>query len=121
MFEHNFFATEKIFGRPNGTHEICVLEENECIFKKEKLKKLTSVLHRLWSTEKTTLQKANFSKTPRFALKESAFAPLVAPLHPVSRQGGAKALSPATEEATLRVISALSALRWSKMIFRRFA
>ena len=67
--EHNFFAHKKKFRRPNGTHEICLLEEDECIFEKEKVNKLTSVLHRVWSIEKTTLQKPNFSKTPRFALK----------------------------------------------------
>ena len=47
------------------------LEKSECIFQKEKVNKSASVLHRVWSNEKTTLQKPNFSKTPRFALKPS--------------------------------------------------
>ena len=39
--------------------------------KKKKVIKSTSVLQRVWSNEKTTLQKPNFSKTPKFALKPS--------------------------------------------------
>ena len=64
-----FFSPQKNFRRPNRANEISASEESESTFEKEKVNKSTSVLHRLWSNEKTTLQKPNFSKTPRFALK----------------------------------------------------
>ena len=65
--EYNFFAT-KNFRRAN---EIWVSEESESTVEKEKVNKSTIALHGEWSNEKITLQKLNFSKTPRFALKPS--------------------------------------------------
>ena len=72
MPEHNFFRHKKNFRRPNGTHENCLLEESERM--KEKVKKLTSVLHRVWSIEKTTLQKANFLKNAQICVETSESA-----------------------------------------------
>ena len=42
---------------------------SECIFHKENVNKLTSVLHRVWSIEKTTLQKPNFSKNAQICVE----------------------------------------------------
>ena len=67
--EHNFFRHKKNFWRPNRANEILVLEESDSTFKEEKVNQSTSVLHRVWSNEKMSLQTPNFSKTPRFALK----------------------------------------------------
>ena len=44
---HKFFGHFFSRKESNGTDEICVLEESECIFEKKKVTKLTSVLHRV--------------------------------------------------------------------------